>query len=154
MHEQDASVKKVESVVSVEKSWIQLLLRRIKSSTNSLNLFASYSHLNTWLVFLITTVWEIGQSRRQLLVAFHQWCLKLLTINLTTVRFTGAFCIELSSLTNIRFLTNGGNFGETCSVLSTGPLSNVNFFLLLSVVTSFTRETPIVVLSVGCFWIQ
>lgn len=47
-------------------------------------------------------------------------------------------------------LTNGGNFGATCSVLSTGPLSNVNFFLLLSVVTSFTRETPIVVLSVGC----
>ena len=79
----------------------------------------------------ITTVWEIGQSRRQLLVAFHQWCLKLFTINLTTVRFTGAFCIELSSLTNIRFLTNGGNFGATCSVLSTGPLSNVNFFFIV-----------------------
>ena len=121
--------------------WIQLLLRRIKSSTNSLNLFASYSHLNTWLVFLITTVWEIGQSRRQILLAFHQWCLKLFTINLTTVRFTGAFCIELSSLTTIRFLTNGGNFGETCSVLSTGPLSNVNFFSCYQLLLHL-REKP------------
>lgn len=45
--------------------------------------------------------------------------------------FHWSFCIELSSLTTIRFLTSGGNFGETCSVLSTGPLSNVNFFFIV-----------------------
>ena len=97
----------------------------------------------------ITTVWEIGQSRRQFLVAFHQWCLKLFTINLTTVRFSGAFCIELSSLTTIRFLTNGGNFGETCLVLSTGPLSNVNFFSCYQLLLHL-REKCLVVMGNCC----